>query len=64
MKIKNPRRLLIWLAGAVVTGLFVLFATSCVDQLEPTPMPEIGCSGELAPAPSSEAAVPSPRHIA
>lgn len=45
MKTRNPRTLLTWLLGAIVTGLYVVFATGCQLQAPAPPTPEIGWSG-------------------
>ncbi|QUR68324.1 hypothetical protein [Mycobacterium spongiae] len=64
MKVRNPRTLIAWLLGAVVTGLYVILATSCSSQMPAAPNPQIGCSGQLGPVPAPDTAVVAPSHFA
>lgn len=60
MKIKNPKTLITWLLGAVVLGLYVIFATGCAAEMTPV-NPEIGCLGPQVTQPAPDAA---PVHLA
>ncbi|ORB71535.1 hypothetical protein BST45_02605 [Mycobacterium shinjukuense] len=60
-KILNVWGLAGWLVGVLLIAAFALLATGC--QLVATPVPNPGCSGELAPVSALTAAIVTPAPI-